>query len=123
MNAVRARAARRLLQVLSAVLALAVGAWAGPAAAQSFARPPRPPSVFALVTMDRITWEPYEYGTGFFFDAAGDAYTASSIVRDAVKDPYLVLIALVVGRTPGLPWLGRQAGGRALWRPPCDGRP
>ena len=95
MNAVRARADRRLLQVLSVVLALAVGAWAGPAAAQSFARPPRPPSVFALVTMDRITWEPYEYGTGFFFDAAGDAYTASSIVRDAVKDPYLLLIALV----------------------------
>jgi hypothetical protein len=96
MNAFRARVIRRALPVLCLALALGGATWDGPAAAQSFARQIQPPSgVFALVTMDRINWNPYEYGTGFFFDAAGDAYTASSIVRDALKDPYLVLVALV----------------------------
>ena len=74
-----------------------MGVWVRPAVAQSFARQIPLHGVFVLVTMDRVTWQPYEYGTGFFFDAVGDAYTASNVVRDAVKDPYLMLVALVDG--------------------------
>ena len=89
--------APRLLPALGLAAALAVGVWLRPAVAQSFARQIPLHGVFVLVTMDRVTWQPYEYGTGFFFDAVGDAYTASNVVRDAVKDPYLMLVALVDG--------------------------
>jgi hypothetical protein len=97
MNAPRRRVVRPLLPVVGLAIALAVGVWSRPAVAQSFARQIPLHGVFVLVTMDRVTWHPYEYGTGFFFDAVGDAYTASNVVRDAVKNPYLMLVALVDG--------------------------
>ena len=37
---------------------------AGAAAARSV------PGVFVLVTVDKTTWEPYEYGSAFFFNSA-----------------------------------------------------
>jgi len=97
MNALRVDVDRRLLPVVGLAAVLAFGAWSRPAVAQSFARAIPFHGVFVLVTMDSVTWQPYEYGTGFFFDPVGDAYTASNVVRDAVKDPYLTLIALVDG--------------------------
>src|SRR5215470_14333956 len=53
--------------------------------------------VFVLVTVDKTTWEPYEYGSAFFYNSAGDAYTASHVVADAVKNPDLRLVAIVDG--------------------------
>ncbi|HKX17718.1 MAG TPA: serine protease [bacterium] len=54
-------------------------------------------SVFVVVTVDKSTWEPYEYGSAFFFNGRGDAYTASHVVADAVKNPDLRLAAIVNG--------------------------
>jgi S1-C subfamily serine protease len=53
--------------------------------------------VVVVITVDKSTWEPYEYGTAFFYDAAGDAYTASHVVADAVTNPDLRLVAIVGG--------------------------
>jgi S1-C subfamily serine protease len=66
------------------------GAPAVPAAAPASA-------VFVIVTVDRTTWEPYEYGSAFFYDREGDAYTASHVVADAVTHPDLRLVAIVGG--------------------------
>jgi S1-C subfamily serine protease len=55
-------------------------------------------SVFTLVTMDRVSWTPYEYGSAFFFGASGDAYTASHVVATAVRLPSTMLVAVVGGR-------------------------
>jgi Trypsin-like peptidase domain len=84
----------RMLLVVGLPAILALGG-SRPVLAQSFLRPAPVRDVFVLITMDRTTWWPYEYGTGFFFDANGDAYTASNVVRDAVENPNLMLIALV----------------------------
>ena len=70
--------------------------WGAPQALSSPA-PPDPRSVFVLVTMDKATWIPYEYGSAFFFNTAGDAYTASHVVTTAVRVPFTMLVAIVNG--------------------------
>lgn len=97
MYTLRLRVTCERLTVFAVVILVAIGLGSGPAVAQSFARPVPLHGVFVLITMDRVTWQPYQYATGFFYDTAGDAYTASNVVRDAVTDPYLMLVALVDG--------------------------
>jgi S1-C subfamily serine protease len=55
------------------------------------------PGVFVVVTVDATTWQPYDYGSAFFVDARGDAYTASHVVSEAVKHSNLRLVAIVRG--------------------------
>lgn len=75
--------------VLAAAAALsAAAAPAGPAPAAG---------IFVIVTVEAATWQPYEYGSAFFYNAAGDAYTASHVVADAVTHPGLRLVAVVGG--------------------------
>jgi len=105
----------RTLFVIGLTAALALGGGARSVLAQSFSRPVPIHDVFVLITMDRTTWWPYEYGTGFFFDANGDAYTASNVVRDAVENPNLMLIALV-GQT-------EYAAHVECWNPASTDRP
>ena len=82
--------ARAALIAISAVLCCGT-------APLSSAAAPDAGSVFVLVTMDKTTWVPYEYGSAFFFNAAGDAYTASHVVSTVVRLPYTMLVAVVGG--------------------------
>ncbi|HXX40513.1 MAG TPA: serine protease [bacterium] len=84
-------------RALSLGLAVALGAAltipGGVAAA------PRRPAAgaFLLVTMDKHVWRPYEYGSAFFFNRQGEAYTASHVVEDVVRSPNVMLVAVVNG--------------------------
>ena len=78
-------------------LALLAGIAAGPAPPPAAATTVPAASVFVVATVDKSTWEPYEYGSAFFFNAQGDAYTASHVVADAVRNPDLRLAAIVNG--------------------------
>jgi S1-C subfamily serine protease len=91
-NATRGRA-RAALIAIATVAALASGA----PPALSSATAPDARSVFVLVTMDKTNWFPYEYGSAFFFTAAGDAYTASHVVTTSVRLPFTMLVAIVDG--------------------------
>ena len=85
--------ARAALIGIAIVAALGCGA----TPALSSAPAPGARSVFVLVTMDKTSWVPYEYGSAFFFNAAGDAYTASHVVTTAVRLPFTMLVAIVDG--------------------------
>ncbi|GEM_PF-2861550 len=90
------RRARRVVALRAAAcvaLAAAAGGTADrPAAAVAASVGP---GVVLLVTVDKHTWQPYEYGSAFFFDGSGDAYTASHVVADAVRDTNVMLVAVV----------------------------
>ncbi|HEV2358349.1 MAG TPA: serine protease [bacterium] len=90
-------AAARVPTVLLVLCALvAAGPMPGPPAARAGA-PAFGPGVFIVVTVDAGTWAPYEYGSAFFFNAEGDAYTASHVVSQAVTHADLRLVAIVDG--------------------------
>jgi len=55
-------------------------------------------SVFIIMAVDRSTWRPYNYGSAFFFGVNNEAYTASHVVAQAVKEPNLMLLAIVRGQ-------------------------
>lgn len=83
---------------VAVLLAILAGIPLLPGARFARAAAAAPPSgVFVLVTADKTTWEPYEYGSAFFFNVQGDAYTASHVVADAVRNPDLRLVAIVNG--------------------------
>ena len=75
---------------------VAAGLVPGPSAAGAGA-PAFPPGVFIVVTVDAGSWTPSEYGSAFFFNAHGDAYTASHVVSQAVTHSDLRLVAIVDG--------------------------
>jgi Trypsin-like peptidase domain len=81
----------------AALIAIAVALCCGVAPAVSSVAAPDAGSVFVLVTIDKTTWVPYEYGSAFFFNTAGDAYTASHVVTTVVRLPYTMLVAIVGG--------------------------
>jgi hypothetical protein len=87
------RCTRSALIAIASVVALCCGV----APALSSDPAPDARSVFVLVTMDKTNWVPYEYGSAFFFNAAGDAYTASHVVTTVVRLPYTMLVAIVDG--------------------------
>ncbi|HET8998628.1 MAG TPA: serine protease [bacterium] len=80
-----------------ALIAVAASLCCGTAPTLSSGAAPAAGSVFVLVTMDKTTWVPYEYGSAFFFNTAGDAYTASHVVTTVVRLPYTMLVAIVGG--------------------------
>lgn len=84
---------RWVVLAAGALASIMVGAAPPPAGATTVSAA----SVFVLVTVDKSTWEPYEYGSAFFFNDQGDAYTASHVVADVVKNPDLRLVAIVNG--------------------------
>ena len=81
----------------AALIAIAAALCCGAAPALSSAAAPDAGSVFVLVTMDKTKWVPYEYGSAFFFNTAGDAYTASHVVSTVARLPYTMLVAIVGG--------------------------
>jgi S1-C subfamily serine protease len=85
--------ARRFVLAVSLLAGIALGPAPPPVGAAAVPAA----GVFVVVTVDKSTWQPYEYGSAFFFNEQGDAYTASHVVADAVKSPDLRLAAIVDG--------------------------
>jgi len=86
---------RALTLGLCAVLWVSVAS--GFAGAQSPSAGPPVQSVFMLMTVDRNTRRPYDYGSAFFFGIGNNAYTASHVIAQAAKEPNLMLVAIVHG--------------------------
>jgi hypothetical protein len=89
------RARRALTLRVAACVALAAAAGGTPERPAAAGAAAGEPGVVLLVTVDKHTWQPYEYGSAFFFDGSGDAYTASHVVADAVRDTNVMLVAIV----------------------------
>ncbi|SRR5579871_551733 len=111
----RPRASGRARRALGIAACVALVAVAGGMPCPPGAAAAGGPGVVLLVMVDKHTWQPYEYGSAFFFDRSGDAYTASHVVADAVRDPNVMLVA-VVNRT-------EYAARVECWNPAMRGTP